>query len=302
MSKKNVLVITPIFLFVFLLIIPGTSGFAQQVFGASVEYGLFPYVNLADPDSDTEGLEIQTDIKSVGLAFPLALQGGKIVIFNQLNYRRADFSFKNLPEGSTELEQAQSVNYTFFMIDSLSEKWSLVAVLTPGLASDFEADEITSNDFTLQAIFGFIRKYSPNFQLGFGLAYMRDFGRPIPLPFIYFDWKNGDRLSATGLVPTDMSLTYKFNPKIDLLLAMRFMGDRHHGNPDKYSAKNPQLEYSEGTISPALQVHFTKWLHVKIEAGYAFYRNFEFLDGDKTAESYDLEPTFYYRANLVFGM
>lgn len=301
MIKKYTRTIKPIILLVFLVTIPGRSGFAQQVFGASVEYGLFPYTNLADPESNTEELEIQTSIKSVGLAFPLTLQNEKIVIFNQLNYRRVDFSYKNRPEGP-EIEQAQSVNYTFFMIDSLSEKWSMVAVLTPGLASDFEADEITSNDFTLQAVFGFIRKYNPNFQLGFGLAYMRDFGRPIPLPFIYFDWKNGDRLSATGLVPTDMSLTYKLNPKIDLLLIMRFMGDRHHGNPDKFSVKNPQMEYSEGTISPAMQVHLTDWLHVKLEAGYAFYRNFEFLDGDETAESYDLEPTFYYRANLVFGM
>jgi hypothetical protein len=302
MSKKNNFVIIQILVLILLLIIPGNSGFAQQVFGASVEYGLFPYVKLANPNSDTKDLEIHADIKTVGLAFPLVLQGGKILILNQLNYRRVDFSFKKLPERSRRVDQIQSVNYTFFMIDSLSEKWSLVAMLTPGLASDFEADEITSDDFTLQAVFGYIRKYSPNFQLGFGLAYMRDFGRPTPLPFIYFDWNNGDRLSATGLLPTDMSLTYKVNPKIDLLLTMKFLGDRHHGNPDRYNVKNPQMEYSEGTISPAMQVHLTDWLHIKVEAGYAFYRNFEFLDGDKKAQSFDMEPTFYYGANLVLGM
>jgi hypothetical protein len=301
MCKNKEVASMPVFLLILLLVIPGKGGFAQQVFGASLEYGVFPYVKLADPNSITENLEIQTDIKTVGLVFPLALQDGKIVIFNQFNYRRVDFTYKHFPEG-TEIEQAQAVNYTFFMIDSLSEKWSLVAILTPGLASDFEADEISGDDFTLQAIFGYIRKYSPNFQLGFGLAYIRDFGRPIPLPFIYFDWNNGDRLSATGLVPTDMSLTYKFNPKIDFLLTMKFLGDRHHGNPDKFGVKNPQMEYSEGTISPALQVHLNKWLHLKVEAGYAFYRNFEFLDGDKTVQSFDMEPTIYYRANLLLGM
>jgi len=283
-----------------------TTNLAQQVVGLSVGYHVFPYVKLADPVIGVEDMEIQTQIKTIGAAFPLMFQDGKIMVLNQLSYRKVEFQYKNVAEGdniASDLDRAISINYTAFMLDSLSEKWTMVAVLVPGLASDFKADKITSDDFTLQAIFGYIRKYSKQFQLGIGLAYMRDFGRPLPMPFVYFDWNNGDKLSASGLVPMDMTAVYKLNPKIDIMLAFKIFGDRHHGDPDIFNdVKNPQLEYSEGTLSPSINIHLKQWLHIGFEAGYAAYRNLRFLDGDKEKGSYDLEKTAYYRANLVLGI
>ena len=283
-----------------------TTSPAQRVVGLSVGYHVFPYVKLADPVTGVENMEIQTQVKTFGAAFPLMFQGGKIMVLNQLNYRRVDFAYKNLAAESTtdnDLDRAISVNYTAFMLDSLSEKWTMVAVLVPGLASDFKADKISGDDFTLQAIFGYIRTYSKQLQLGFGLAYMRDFGRPLPMPFLYFDWNNGAKLSASGLVPMDMTAVYKLHPKIDLILAFKVFGDRHHGDPDIFSeVDNPQLEYSEGTLSPSINIHLKEWLHLGFEAGYAAYRNLRFLDGDEEAGSYDLEKTAYYRVNLVLGI
>ena len=283
-----------------------TTALAQQVVGLSVGYDVFPYVKLAEPVSGVEDMEIQTQVKTVGAAFPLMLKDGKIIILNKLSYRKVGFHYKNLgteADIANNLDRAISINYTAFMLDSLSEKWTFIAALTPGLASDFKADKITNDDFTLQAIFGLIRTYSKQFKLGFGLAYARDFGRPIPLPFIYFDWNNGDKLSASGIAPVDMSLTYKMNPKVDFMVAFKVFGDRHHGDPDKFiPTKNPQLEYSEGTLSPSINIHLKQWLHIGFEAGYAAYRNLRFLDGDKTEASYDLEKTAYYRINLVMGM
>jgi len=288
--------------FVLCLLLMGISSnlLAQQVIGLSFGYETFPHVKLADPIAGAEDFEIQTSSWNVGAAFPLAFAKGKIMVLNQINYKRVDFSYRNFP-GGTEIEQAQSIKYTSFLIDSLSQKWKMVAVVTPGLASDFEGD-VSSDDFTLEVIFGFIRKYRKNLQLGFGLAYTRDFGRPIPLPFLYFDWNNGANLSANGIVPTNMGLTYKLNPKIDLGLAVTIGGNRYHGDPDKYGVDNPQMEYSEGTISPTAQLHLSKWLHLNIEGGFAFYRNFEFLDGDKSVESYDLKQTGYLRTRLVLGI
>lgn len=281
--------------------------FAQQVIGLSIGYDIFPSVKLADQVPGNEDFEIRTEIKSVGAAFPLMFQDGKILILNQLSYRHVAFHYKNLEPDmaniANDLDRAISVNYTAFMLDSLSEKWILIAALTPGLASDFKADKITSDDLTLQAIFGFIRTYSKQLKLGFGLAYMRDFERPIPLPFIYFDWNNGDKLSASGIAPVDMTLSYKMNTKIDFMLGFKVYGDRHHGDPDIFTdVENPKLEYSEGTLSPRINFHLQQWLHISLEAGYAAYRNLEFLDGDKSAGSYDLERTGYSRINLVLGM
>lgn len=274
---------------------------AQQVFGISYGYEYFPYVKLADPIPGVEDLEIQASAWNAGAAFPLKFAEGKIMMLNRVQYQRVDFHYKNFPAGGTEINQAQSIQFTSFLIDSLSEKWGMIVVMTPGLASDFEG-KLSMDDFTLQAVFGFIRKYTKNFKLGFGLAYTRDFGSPLPLPFLYVDWKISPDISAGGLVPVDMQIVYKVSSMIDLGFSMKVRGDRYHGNPDRYDVDNPQLEYSEGTLSPFADINFTKWIHLHLEGGYAAYRNMEFLDGNKSAASYDLEQTGYVRLGLVLGM
>ena len=64
-----------------------------------------------------------------------------------------------------------------------------------------------------------------------------------------------------------------------------------HGDPDKFGVDNPLMKYSEGTISPSVQIHFLNWFHLNIEGGFAFYRNYEFFDGDEKAQSLDLKQT-----------
>jgi hypothetical protein len=288
--------------FVLCLLLTGISNYvsAQQVFGVSFGYEYFPSMELANPIAGAPGLEIQAEGWSLGAAFPLAFAEGKIIVLNQINYKRTDLSYQNMPEDGNDIEQIQSIGYTLFMIDSLSHKWKMVAVVTPGLASDFEG-KVSSDDFTFGAVFGFIRRISKTFELGFGLAYMPDFGEPLPLPFLYIDWKIAPKLTANGILPTNMILAYKLNPKIDLGLSLKVDGNRYHGDPNKFGVNNPLMKYSEGTLSPMVQFHFTKWLHMNIEGGFAFYRNFEFFDGDDEVQSLDLKQTGYLKTGLVLG-
>ncbi len=280
--------------------------YAQQIVGSSIGYEAFPYARLAAPDPGARDLEIQTESWRAGAAFPLLFAGGKIVMLNQLNYRRVDFNYRNQPEEELDIDQAQSVEYTAFLIDSLSERWKMVVIATPGFASDFET-KISSDDFTFQGAFGFIRRISENFSLGFGAAYIRDFGPPLPLPFLYLDWDKSERLNVTGIVPSNLDVAYRLVPEVDLGLSFNVGGNRYHGNPNKFTdeagnpIRNPQMEYSEGTISPTATFHFLEWLHLEVEGGYAFYRNFEFLDGDDSKASFDLERSGYLRAGLILG-
>jgi hypothetical protein len=278
-----------------------TGVLAQQVIGLSVGYEHFPYVKLADPSAEAPDLEIQARSTSVGASFPLVFARGKLLVLNQINYRRTHFDYRNFPEDGNEIEQAQSIAYTLFMIDSLSQKWKLVAALTPGLASDFEGD-VTSDDFSFEGVLGAIRRYGENLELGLGLSYTRDFGPPLPLPFLYFDWTISSRLHANGIIPVNADVSYSVSPRVDLGVSLTVKGNRYHGDPDIYDVDNPQMEYSEGTVSPRVQLHLLRWLHLSVEGGFALYRNFEFLDGDDSEASYDLEETGYLRAGLVLGM
>jgi len=289
------------FFFCFIFLGKYSDILAQDIFGVGFGYEVFPYVQLAEPDQFTEDLQIQTSSRNVGIALPAMSADGKIMIKNNLNYKRVDFHHKNFPAGTPKVQQVQSVQYSLFLMDSLSVKWNLIIAMTPGIASDF-GSEVSGDDFTLQAIMGLLYKYNKDFQIGFGLAYTRDFGTPLPLPFIYIDWKISPKLGFSGLLPVDMRLTYKVIPMFDIGTSFKVRGDRYHGNPEKFNVNNPQMEYSEGTISLDSRVHFTKWIHLNLEAGYAVYRNFEYLDGNESAGSYDLENTEYFRVGLVLGM
>ena len=274
---------------------------AQETIGLSYGFETFPHVKLVDPMPGNPDFEIQARSWSAGAAFPLMLGQGKIIVRNQFNYKRTDFNYKELPTGATSIDQIQSIQYTFFMIDSLSHKWKMVAMLTPGLASDFEG-ALVKDDFTFGAVFGFIRTLKPNFDLGFGIAYMPDFGEPLPMPFLYLDWMISKRMNLNGLVPTNLLLSYSLTPKFDLGLALKVDGNRYHGNPEKFGVENPLMKYSEGTLSPILQFHFSQWLHWNIEGGFAFFRNFEFFDDKTKVQSLDLENTFYIRTQLMLGI
>ena len=282
--------------------VPTTTS-AQGTIGISYAYETFPYAKLQTPIPGGEDFEIKTTSWNVGVAFPWKFADGKILMLSNLSYKRVRFTYRNIPPlvNVDNLTQAQSVQLSAFIIDSLSERWSMIVAIIPGLASDFDR-KVSMDDFTLQAVLGIVRKYGTTFQLGFGLAYTRDFGPPMPLPFLYIDWKITPDLVLNGLLPVNLVLRYDLHPMVDLALAMKVRGDRYHGDSKKYGVNNPQMEYSEATLSPSARIHFTQWLHLNVEGGLAFYRNYEFLDGDISASSIDLEQTGYLRVEFVLGM
>jgi hypothetical protein len=295
--SKNTLALFPLCLIIVSIF---CNTIAQETFGISVSYDYFPYTEQKDAIEGAPDLKIHTNTIGTKVAFPIILKEGKVFIKNYIEYKRVNFKYKHNP-GDIEINQAQSIKYTAFITDSLSPKWSLVVIVTPGLASDFEGD-LSTDDITFEGVLGFIRKTRKKNEIGFGLAYVRDFGRPLPLPFIYFAWQISPKLRAGGLIPNSIDLIYTPHKVIDLGLSLKMSGNRYHGDPDNYGIDNPQLEYSEGTVSPMVRINFTKWMHLNLEGGFAFARNFEFLDGNDKLESFDLKPTGYIRTGFVLGM
>ena len=76
-------------------------------------------------------------------------------------------------------------------------------MINPVLASDFESS-LSKDDLILFGILSLIRTVNEEFQYGFGLACTSDFGNPIPLPFIYLDWKPTSRLIVNCILPLNL--------------------------------------------------------------------------------------------------
>jgi len=274
---------------------------AQDVVGLSFGYEYLPSAELVTPLVDAPGLEIETRSWSLTGAFPLSFQEGKIMVHNRINYKKTSFSYKNFPVDGTEIEHAQYIEYSFFMIDSLSPKWKLAAMLMPILASDFESS-LSKDDLIIGGILGLIRTIKPNLDLGFGLAYMSDFGNPIPLPFIYIDWQPAPKWIVNGIIPSNLIIGRQMTDWLDLGLELSVDGNRFHGNPAKFGTPKPYMRYSEGTLSSLARFHFSEWLHLNVQGGWGFYRNFEFYENRDKLNSFDMKKVGYFRTEVIIGI
>ena len=273
---------------------------SQDVVGLSIGYEHFPSAELAQPLSDAPGLEIETNSLSVSGAFPLSFKDGKIIVFNSINYKKTYFSYENLPITATEIDQAQYIEYSAFMIDSLSAKWKLAAMLMPMLASDFESN-LSRDDLIIGGILGLIRTIKPSLEIGFGVAYLSDFGTPIPLPFIYLNWQPKPGLTINGIIPSNLTTVKKITNWFDIGGEFTVDGNRFHGSPAKFGISRPFMRYSEGTLSALGRLHFTDWLHLNMKAGWGFYRNFEFYSGKEKEQSFDLKRVPYLGGQVILG-
>jgi hypothetical protein len=277
----------------------------------SVSYDYFPFKNLANPDREpvdgkrnfTQDLKVEVATLNVGFSYPLVFSEGRTLLINALSYQRLYLNYRNWDYeqgGNFKVEDAYAVAYSLTLLHKLSPKWSLITIVTPGLASDFKA-KISRDDFAIQAIAGLGRHFSEKLTLYFGLLYSRDFGEPLLLPAVRLEWDNGSDLKATVTPPLDVELWYLPNQALELGLLINTAGNQYHGDPDIYGIDNPQLRYSVTTLGPSAKVNILPWLHLNLEGGITFLRRFEFFDGDEEALSVDLKQTGFLRVGLDVG-
>ncbi len=270
----------------------------------SVSYDFFPYQKFDDPDSAAlEGVEVQVTALNLEASYPLVFSQGRTVLVNQIFYQLREIDYRNWGAELGEephLKRLHAVKYTLTLRHVLSQKWYLLTLTTPGLASDFEAD-ITGDDFTYEAAVVFVRQFSERWALGFGAAYSNQFGEPLPLPVLAFEWNNGSNLRANGIVPVNLEFWYLPRPNLELGLVLKADGNRYHGDPDIYGVDNPLGIYSALTVGPSARIHLSKAMHLNVEGGFIPFHRFEFYDGDKEASDYSLRPGAYLRAGIQIG-
>jgi hypothetical protein len=203
--------------------------------------------------------------------------------------------------GDTNPDQLHSLRYTLILRQVLSERWYMLALVTPGLASDLKADNITRDDFTFEAAAVFVRKFNDRWSLGFGAAVSNQFGEPIPLPVVAFEWNNGGKLRANGILPSSMEFWYLPSQRVELGLVVGGEGNRYHGDPEIHGVDNPQLRYSRVNFGPSAKIHLSKQVHLKIDGGIIGFHRSEFYDDDNKVAEYDLKPTGFIKVGITFG-
>ena len=300
-NQTKIVVVTGFF--IVLCTVSGLFGQLKPSFTAS--YDLFPSMKFADPDTTGGGAflrdgEIRVATLNLRASYPLMFSQGRTIIINELAFQRFDLDYKNWPRDVTRIEHMYAIEYNFMLLHTLSDKWTLLAMLTPGLASDFEAD-LSFDDFTYQTVLVFIRKYSSNWSIGYGAAYTNTFGQPFPVPILAIEWNNGSNMKFSSILPVSSEFWYMPNPRLELGMSLKVLGNQYHGDPATHGVPVPYLRYSVGTFGPSVKFHLTKGLSLGIDSGITFLRRFQFYDKKDKVADYNMKNSGFVRINLQIG-
>jgi hypothetical protein len=275
----------------------------------SASYDFYPYSKLRNPSTEPingernfeQDLEIRIATLNIRANYPTVLSPNRTFLIHEISFDRFDIDYNNwnTEQAGTESqpENVFAIKYNLLLRHMLTQKWSLMAFIVPGLASDFES-KISFDDFTFETAVVFIRQYSERLSWGIGLAYSRFFGEPLPMPVLALEWNNGSNMKSSIIIPVSLEYWYRMIPALDLGFIVGVQGNQYHGNPDKYLVDNPQLRYSVTTVGPAANIRLKPWFKFRFDAGFNFLRRFEFFDGNEKARSLNLENAGFVRIGL----
>ena len=279
---------------------------AQPGPSISTSYNIYPYARLSNADTSggnayLDSAEIRSSSASITASYPVAFSEGRTMLTNEFTYKNVLLEYQGFRPTDTNPEHLHSVEYSATIMHQFSDRWSLLSIMTPGIASDFEGS-LGRDDVTFQAVAVFIRAYSERLQVGYGAAWSNTFGQPFPLPVLAVQWNNGSNIRISSILPANLEAWYAPSQRLELGLQLSVDGNRYHGDPDIYAVNNPLVSYSVGTVGPALNYHLSEGTSVGLSAGRTFTRRFEFFDGGKDVQDVSLENSNFIKVQVQIGL
>ncbi len=106
---------------------------AAQV-SASID--VFPYQQFSDPEAGLEESELFSSAIRLEISFQFVLAEDRTQLDVGLSYERREFSYRHFPSGDPDIEDIHAGGIPVTLQHMFSEKWSVMATVNPGLASD----------------------------------------------------------------------------------------------------------------------------------------------------------------------
>lgn len=211
---------------------------------------------------------------------------GETVIYNGFQYRYLLAQFENVALSASDLVPYPNKDYHFLFYDflvlhSLSDAYTLVATLRPGIFSDFK--NIGSDHFRIEGAFFIDKQMSESFTMGLGVARSSNFGRVLLLPIVHILYFGGSTFMLDILLPSRAELWFYPTKSLEAGVNLTLSGSQYAiGEPRNLSAN--QFGFANATISPIVRYNLFSKLYLSTELGYTFVRRAELvnnrLDGD----------------------
>ncbi|TLX73512.1 hypothetical protein E9993_15490 [Labilibacter sediminis] len=215
-------------------------------------------------------------------SFQLAykLKEKKLYLFNKILL--GQFNFSNEFNDTKMDERFSSVAISTGLIVALKNRWKLISVVTPTLASDFEK-KVSSDDFLTQASVIAAKRTSPFCEYGFGLALTTRFGRELLIPLATLTYKKNN-WTTLMILPAYLSQYYEIN-NTKIGLKMSIFGNLYNlSNPPNDNIEMDKLGYSRITIGPDISTKLFGNFYLNFNAGLAVRNKLESINTNKQVE------------------
>ncbi|MBK1894671.1 DUF6268 family outer membrane beta-barrel protein [Chryseobacterium paridis] len=281
---------------------------AQSGISGELKTEYIPHSSYIRPE-DSVKTGSKSDFKRVDLSFsiPLSmkkLENGKVKSWSLLvNGAYAKMSHKNY-EKNLFPYQMLNAQVGLQHLRPLGGKWSMMVTASAGVYTDME--NVSFDDVLGQGGVLFIRNFRPNLALGAGPVLTTAFGVPMIMPWIYFDWKTGNKIKFNINFPQGMEAGYQFTDKFALKAVVDLNGmtvERNKGG------KSTLLGYQQITAGLRPELQINKNLSLRLTGGTALLRSFTENDRkiksifkSKKMEDPRFASTFYMAVSLRWNL
>ncbi|MEM1128100.1 MAG: DUF6268 family outer membrane beta-barrel protein [Bacteroidota bacterium] len=265
----------------------------------SIAVEAVPY-RLSDATRGQEGGEGVSNTMTVAFSYPFTLNKHRTRLHVGVvwEHQRVDVRGRSGLDPDMTAFHAGGVNVS--LLHPVSPTWSLLGVVTPGVASDLKGP-LTPDDFNIQVMVAALRRTSPYFAFGLGAAYSTQFGAPLPMPIFVADWNNGRRLRWVTLFPSISEFWYDHTDRTQWGFAIRVEGQAFQGDPSRYAGHDPELRHSVVSVGPSARWALAPKMELQVEAGVVPYHRLEFYEGRTEIVSFSAQESAFLRLTVHLG-
>lgn len=192
---------------------------AQNKIGGQLKMEYVPFSNYIRP-IDSLKTDSKSDFKKAELSLKIPLytkelKNGKVSNWSLLfSTAYARMNNKNYEEQLFPSEMLNSqIGLQYF--SPISSSWSILTMASVGIYTDME--NISADDILGQGGVLFIKHFNPKLALGLGPVLSNNFGVPMVMPGIYFDWKTGgDKFNVNINFPEGVEAGYQMTTNFAL--------------------------------------------------------------------------------------
>lgn len=236
---------------------------------------------------------------------PLPLiKGKKTIVFSTINYRQMQFDFEQ--DDALQSYDPQKIHEAKAMIvlkSSLSQRWSIIGIALPTVASDFEGS-LEGDDFIADGVLTAARKFgrNQNFELGFGVYAMYSFNEVMVTPAISLDYLSNNKKWVAQFYWPRLNVFYNLSQGSQIGVAGSIHFNRY--NLVNYNdSQNREVDYAEYTsIQNGLQFNQRLFSNVwlQLQGGMSVANGYKRFDvNNNEVLSLSADNSFYGKAMLT---